>query len=66
MSENTISAQRPTSGKKTTGGSAGHDKMKFSIPKGKGPASTAACADNKKMYKSKEGASNSKMSKSSY
>jgi hypothetical protein len=50
-----ISAQKPTPGMKTGGGSPAHSKMKPGILKGKGPSDMGAATDNKKMYKSKTG-----------
>lgn len=61
-----INAQTPTMGKKTTGGSAAHNKMKPGILKG-GPKDSGATTNNKKMYKSMSGKSfSAKSGKSGY
>lgn len=57
-----INAQKPTAGKKTTGGSPVHARMKPGILKGEGPRDSGDATNNRKMYKSGSEKNKSNMS----
>lgn len=57
-----INAQKTTAGKKTTGGSPAHARMKPGILKGEGPRDSGNATDNRKMYKSGSEKNSGKMS----
>lgn len=57
-----INAQKPTAGKKTTGGSPVHARMKPGILKGEGPRDSGDATNNRKMYKSGSEKNNGNMS----